>query len=125
MKSHIELGTWDPESVPLPHGQKAVGCRFLFKDKFDTAGIYDKSKARLIALGHLTIAGIHYIETFAPVASAATMRLMMVYALLHCLDIEMSDVCTAYLCASLPDNVPFYLKSPPGMTLPEEQLCYV
>lgn len=41
--------TW--ELVPLPPGEKNVGCKWVFNVKYDADGSIDHYKARLMAKG--------------------------------------------------------------------------
>ena len=59
--------------------------------------------------------GIHYRKTYAPVAYAATLRIVMKLAvdLDYCLDV--TDLKAAYLTAHLEPNVVLFLEPPPGI----------
>lgn len=47
----LELNeTWTVTT--LPPGKTAIGCKWLFKTKFNPDGSIDKHKARLVILGH-------------------------------------------------------------------------
>ncbi|GKD71693.1 putative ribonuclease H-like domain-containing protein [Tanacetum coccineum] len=54
--------------VDLPNGKKAIGTKWVFRNKKDKRGIMIRNKARLVALGHRQEEGIDYEEVFAPVA---------------------------------------------------------
>ncbi len=64
--------TW--ELVPLPEGKKAIGCKWVYKVKHNSDGSISRYKARLVAKGYAQTHGIHYEETFAPVAKMVTVR---------------------------------------------------
>ena len=68
--SLIKYETW--EIVRLPAGRKAIGCRFVYKIKQTRDGIIERYKARLVARGDLSIKGIDFTETFAPVGKYTT-----------------------------------------------------
>ncbi|GKC72314.1 putative ribonuclease H-like domain-containing protein, partial [Tanacetum coccineum] len=54
--------------VDLPSGKKAIGTKWVFKNKRDERSIVVKNKARLVAQGFRQEEGIDYDEVFAPVA---------------------------------------------------------
>ncbi|GKA46434.1 uncharacterized mitochondrial protein-like protein, partial [Tanacetum coccineum] len=54
--------------VDLPYGKKAIGTKWVFRNKKDQRGIVVRNKARLVAQGHRQEEGIDYDEVFAPVA---------------------------------------------------------
>ncbi|GKF66615.1 putative ribonuclease H-like domain-containing protein, partial [Tanacetum coccineum] len=53
--------------VDLPNGKKAIGTKWVFKNKKDERRIVIRNKARLVAQGHRQEEGIDYEEVFAPV----------------------------------------------------------
>nr|GEW08677.1 hypothetical protein [Tanacetum cinerariifolium] len=54
--------------VDLPHGKRAIGTKWVYRNKKDERGIVVRNKARLVAQGHTHEEGIDYKEVFAPVA---------------------------------------------------------
>ncbi|GKE96013.1 putative ribonuclease H-like domain-containing protein, partial [Tanacetum coccineum] len=54
--------------VDLPSGKKAIGTKWVFKNKRDERSIVMKNKAMLVAQGYRQEEGIDYDEVFAPVA---------------------------------------------------------
>ncbi|GJT20495.1 putative ribonuclease H-like domain-containing protein [Tanacetum coccineum] len=53
--------------VDLPIGKRAIGTKWVFRNKKDKRGIMIRNKARLVAQGHRQEEGIYYEEVFAPV----------------------------------------------------------
>nr|GFB62090.1 hypothetical protein [Tanacetum cinerariifolium] len=66
--------------VDLPYGKRAIGTKWVYRNKKDERGIVIKNKARLVAQGHAQEEGIDYEEVFAPVARIEAIRLFLAYA---------------------------------------------
>nr|GEX85069.1 putative ribonuclease H-like domain-containing protein [Tanacetum cinerariifolium] len=66
--------------VDLPKGKRAIGSKWVFRNKKDERGIVIRNKARLVAQGHTQVEGIDYDEVFAPVAGIEAIRLFLAYA---------------------------------------------
>ncbi|GKC46274.1 putative ribonuclease H-like domain-containing protein, partial [Tanacetum coccineum] len=66
--------------VDLPNGKRAIGTKWVFRNKKDERGIMIKNKARLVAQGYTQEEGIDYDEVFAPVARIEAIRLFLAYA---------------------------------------------
>nr|GEY02665.1 putative ribonuclease H-like domain-containing protein [Tanacetum cinerariifolium] len=79
-KDHPKEQTIGETLVDLPHGKRAIGTKWVFRNKRDQRGIVVRNKARLIALGHRQEEGIDYDEVFAPVARIEAIRLFLAYA---------------------------------------------
>nr|GFD06827.1 hypothetical protein [Tanacetum cinerariifolium] len=52
--------------VDLPYGKRAIGTKWIYRNKKDERGIVIKNKARLVAQGHTQEDGIDYEVVFAP-----------------------------------------------------------
>ena len=69
MKDEIEAlnrnQTW--KLVQLPRVKKTVGCRWIYKIKYNSDGTVERYKARLVAKRYTQTYDIDYKETFAPV----------------------------------------------------------
>nr|GEV44886.1 hypothetical protein [Tanacetum cinerariifolium] len=66
--------------VDLPYGKRAIGTKWVYRNKKDERGIVVRNKARLVAQGHTQEEGIDYEEVFAPVARIEAIRLFLAYA---------------------------------------------
>ncbi|GJV95300.1 putative ribonuclease H-like domain-containing protein [Tanacetum coccineum] len=54
--------------VDLPHGKKAIGTKWVFRNKKDQRGSVVRNKARPVAQGYRQEEGVDYDKVFAPVA---------------------------------------------------------
>ncbi len=75
LASLCKTGTWT--LVKPPPGRKTIGCRWVYRTKYDAHGNVIKRKARLTAKGYTQVQGIDYDETFSPVASQNSLRIVL------------------------------------------------
>nr|GFA75211.1 copia protein [Tanacetum cinerariifolium] len=61
--------------------KRAIGTKWVYKNKKDERGIVIRNKARLVAQGHTQEEGIDNEEVLAPVARIEAIRLFLAYAL--------------------------------------------
>nr|GFD13059.1 putative ribonuclease H-like domain-containing protein [Tanacetum cinerariifolium] len=66
--------------VDLPHGKRAIGTKWVYRNKKDERGIVVRNEARLVAQGYTQEEGSDYEEVFAPVARIEAIRLFLAYA---------------------------------------------
>nr|GEU52284.1 hypothetical protein [Tanacetum cinerariifolium] len=83
--------------VDLPHRKRAIGTKWVYRNKKDERGIVIRIKARLIAQGHTQEEGINYEEVFAPVARIEDIRLFLAYASFMGFMVYQMDVKSAFL----------------------------
>ncbi|GJU99986.1 ribonuclease H-like domain-containing protein [Tanacetum coccineum] len=103
--------------VDLPNGKKAIGTKWVFKNKKDERGIVIRNKARLVAQGHRQEEGIDYEEVFAPVARIEAIRLFLAYASFMGFLVYQMDVKSAFLYGTIEEEV--YVTQPPGFKDPD------
>jgi histone deacetylase 1/2 len=106
----VQRKTW--ELVPLPPGRKAVKCKWVFKRKLNADATVARYKARLVAKGFTQQFGLDYFETFSPTVSFTTLRLLFQLAVQFDLDIQQTDVDSAFLYADLQEEI--YMEQPEG-----------
>nr|GEU43555.1 retrovirus-related Pol polyprotein from transposon TNT 1-94 [Tanacetum cinerariifolium] len=91
--------------VDLPHGKRAIGTKWVYRNKKDERGIVIRNKARLVAQGHTQEEGIDYKEVFAPVARIEAIRLFLAYASLMGFMVYQMDVKSAFLYGTIEEEV--------------------
>jgi hypothetical protein len=64
---------WD--FVQIPNEEKRVGCKWVYKIKYDSKGKIKRFKVRLVAKDFTQREGIDHIKTFSPVSKKDSFRL--------------------------------------------------
>nr|GEZ41310.1 hypothetical protein [Tanacetum cinerariifolium] len=103
--------------VDLPYGNRAIGTKWVYRNKKDERGIVIRNKARLVAQGHTQEEGIDYEEVFAPVARIKAIRLFLAYASFMRFLVYQMDVKSAFLYGTIKEEV--YVCQPQGFEDPE------
>jgi hypothetical protein len=111
LKSMSTNKVW--ELVKIPNGAKTVGCKWVYKIKYDSKGKIEQFKARHVAKGFTQREGIDYTETFSPVSKKDSSRT----ALVAHFDLELHQIGakTAFLNGDLHENV--YMTQPEGFVV--------
>eukprot|EP00253_Pinus_taeda_P017718 PITA_17718 len=99
----IKNGTWKLVDPQL--GTKPIGCKWVYKNKYNAYGSLDKHKARLVEKGFAQKEGVDYEETFAPIAKWATIQTLFALVAQNGWKVHQMDVKTAFLNADLKENV--------------------
>jgi hypothetical protein len=110
MTSIEENKTWS--LTTLPAGKRAIGLKWVFKLKKNSAGEVIKHKARLVAKGYVQRAGVDFDEVFAPVTRLDSVRLLIAIAAHSGWEVHHLDVKSAFLNGELEEEV--YVTQPPG-----------
>ncbi|GJZ85658.1 putative ribonuclease H-like domain-containing protein [Tanacetum coccineum] len=103
--------------VDLPYGKKAIGTKWVYKNKKDERGVVVRNKARLVAQGHRQEEGIDYDEVFAPVARIEAIRIFLAFASYMGFIVYQMDVKSAFLYGKIDEEV--YVSQPPGFVDPK------
>ncbi|GJW01550.1 retrovirus-related pol polyprotein from transposon TNT 1-94, partial [Tanacetum coccineum] len=103
--------------VDFPIGKRAIGTKWVFRNKKDERGIVIRNKARLVAQGHRQEEGIDYEEVFAPMARIEAIRLFLAYASLMGFLVYQMDVKSAFLYETIEEEV--YVTQLPGFKDPD------
>ncbi|GJV86972.1 putative ribonuclease H-like domain-containing protein, partial [Tanacetum coccineum] len=96
----------------LPNGKRAIGTKWVYKNKKDKRGIVIKNKARLVKQGYTQEEGIDYDEVFAPVAKIEAIRLFLAYASFKDFVVYQMDVKSDFMYGKIEEEV--YVCQPPG-----------
>ncbi|GKA61005.1 putative ribonuclease H-like domain-containing protein [Tanacetum coccineum] len=91
--------------VDLLKGKRAIGTKWVYRNKKDERGIVVRNKARLVAQGYTQEEGIDYDEVFAPVARIEAIRLFLAYASFMGLIVYQMDVKSAFLYGTIEEEV--------------------
>nr|GEX61815.1 hypothetical protein [Tanacetum cinerariifolium] len=102
--------------VDLPYGKRAIGTKWVFRNKKDERGIVISNKARLIAQRHTREEVIDYKEVFAPVTRIEVVRLFLAYASFMGFMVYQMDVKSAFLYEIIKEEV--YVCQPLGFEDP-------
>lgn len=119
--SLIENETW--ELVRCPEGTIPIKTRWTFVTKPAVNGQPPRRRARLVAKGFSQRPGIDFTETFAPVVTHDTMRIVMSLIAHLDMDMEQLDIKTAFLHGRLDEEL--YMEQPEGFVVEgkEEKVC--
>nr|GEV06047.1 ribonuclease H-like domain-containing protein [Tanacetum cinerariifolium] len=105
------------DQVDLPHGKRAIGTKWVFRNKKDERGIVVRNKDRLVAQGHTQKEGIGYKEVFALVARIEAIRLFLAYASFMGFMVYQMDVKSAFMYGTIEEEV--YVCQPLGFKDPD------
>ncbi|GKA63232.1 ribonuclease H-like domain-containing protein [Tanacetum coccineum] len=102
--------------VNLPKGKRAIGTKWVYRNKKDERGIVVRNKERLVAQGYTQEEGIDYDEVFAPIARIEAIRLFLAYTSFMGFIVYQMDVKSAFLYGTIEKEV--YVCQPPGFKDP-------
>ncbi|GKB63226.1 putative ribonuclease H-like domain-containing protein [Tanacetum coccineum] len=102
--------------VDLPNSKRAIGTKWVFRNKKDERGIVVRNKARLVAQGYTQEEGIDYDEVFAHVARIEATRLFLAYTSFMGFLVYQMDVNSAFLYGTIEEEV--YVCQLPGFEDP-------
>jgi hypothetical protein len=103
----------------LPPGTRILGCKIVWKTKFDENGLEIKKKCRIVAKGFME--NTDGQQTFAPVSNYSTIRTVLSLAASLDLELYQCDIKSAYLMADLPENRETYMEIPEGLSRTDEE----
>ncbi|GJR84738.1 ribonuclease H-like domain, reverse transcriptase, RNA-dependent DNA polymerase [Tanacetum coccineum] len=97
--------------VDLPNGKRAIGTKWVYRNKKDERGIVIKNKARLVVQGYTQEEGIDYDEVFAPIAKIEAIRLSLAFASFKDFMVYQMDAKSTFLYGKIEEEV--YVCQPP------------
>nr|GEX58497.1 putative ribonuclease H-like domain-containing protein [Tanacetum cinerariifolium] len=103
--------------IDLPKGKRAIGSKWVFRNKKDERGIVIRNEARLVTQGHTQEEGIDYDEVFAPVARIEAIHLFLAYVSFMGFMVYQMDVKSAFLYRTIEEEV--YICQPLGFDDPD------
>ena len=89
----------------IPNGAKTVGCKWVYKTKYDSKGNIERYKAWLVAKGFMQRGWIDYDESFLSSLMQGFFKIIMVFMAYYDLEIHQMDVKMAFLIGDLYENV--------------------
>jgi hypothetical protein len=113
LSSMSSNGVWD--LVEILNEAKKVGCKWIYKTKYDSKGKIERFKARLVAKGFTQREGIDYTETFSPISKKDSFRIVMTLIAHYDLELHQMDVKIVFLNGDLQENV--YMTQPEGFVV--------
>ena len=100
--------TW--ELVNLPPGRKLVKCKWVFKTKFVVDWSPLTYNARVFNMGFYQVQGIDYNDTFAPVETMNSIRLVLAIAASKQWEVHHMDVNSLFLHGDMKEEI--YMHNP-------------
>ncbi|GKC33973.1 putative ribonuclease H-like domain-containing protein [Tanacetum coccineum] len=91
--------------VNLPKGKRAIGTKWVYRNKKDERGIVVRNKERLVAQDYTQEEGIDYDKVFAPVARIEAIRLFLAYTSFMGFIVYQMDVNSAFLYGTIEKEV--------------------
>jgi hypothetical protein len=103
LKSISSNDVWD--LVEIPDGAKRVGCKWVYKTKYDSKGKIKRFKVRLVAKGFTQKEGIDYTKIFLSISQKDSFRIVMALVAHYDLELYQMDVKIVFLNDDLQESV--------------------
>ncbi|GJW35958.1 putative ribonuclease H-like domain-containing protein [Tanacetum coccineum] len=99
------LSQEEPKRIAKGLSKRAIGTKWIFRNKKDERGIVTRNKSRLVAQGYTQEEGIDYDEVFAPVARIEAIKLFLTYASFMGFMVYQMDVKSAFLYGTIEEEM--------------------
>ncbi|KAI5314256.1 hypothetical protein L3X38_043432 [Prunus dulcis] len=119
LNSMAKNGVWT--LTDSTSSRKPIGCKWVFKTKRDSQGRVERLKARLVAKVFTHREGFDYTDTFSPMSSKDSLRLIMALTAHFDLELHQMDVKTAFLNGDLKEDI--FMQQPPGFVERGKEHC--
>nr|GEV88109.1 hypothetical protein [Tanacetum cinerariifolium] len=103
--------------VYLPFRKKAIGTKWVYRNKKDKRGVVVRNKARLVSQGHRKKEGIDYDEIFAPVARIEAIRIFLAFASYMGFIVYQMDMKSDFMYGTIDEEA--YVTQPPSFVDPK------
>ncbi|GJY82098.1 ribonuclease H-like domain-containing protein [Tanacetum coccineum] len=103
--------------IDLAYGKKAIGTKWVYRNKTDERGVVVRNKAMLVAQVHRQEEGIDYDEVFALVARIEAIRIFLAFASYMGFIVYQMDMKSTFLYGIIDEEV--YVSQPPGFVDPK------
>ncbi|KAJ9519998.1 hypothetical protein QJQ45_014723, partial [Haematococcus lacustris] len=97
--------------------------RWVFKTKRGADGSILKHKARFVIKGYRQVEGVDFDDSFAPVVTQCTQRVLLSVAAARGWELQQLDVKTAFLNAPVDEGRLVYCQQPPGFETGQGLVC--
>ena len=117
IKSIQDMGCYT--LIPLadvPDDANLIGYTWVYKIKQNGDGTISRYKARICVDGSKQKYGIDYLDTFAPVANATTIRMQLAMAIHMGYHLRQFDIKLAFVSSKI--DQPVYMRAPVGSKTP-------
>nr|GEV93003.1 reverse transcriptase domain-containing protein [Tanacetum cinerariifolium] len=103
--------------VDLPFGKKAIGTKWVYRNKKDEREVVVRNKVKLVAQGHMREEGIDYDEVFALVVRIESIRIFLAFTSYMVFIVYQMDVKSAFPYGTIDEEV--YVIQPPRFLDPK------
>ena len=95
--------TWS--LVPRHYSMNILGCKWVFRLKYNPDGSVERYKARLVTKGYNQQAGVDYFDTFSSIVKPTTIRLVLALAVSRGWPLRQLDISNAFLHGDVREDV--------------------